>query len=249
MKFALVDNKRCEAEKGLMGSCPTCGQAMIAKCGDRIIHHWSHKGKLECDPWWESETEWHRAWKNRFNNEWQEISHTDLSTGEIHRADVKTPKQLVIEFQNSPIKHEERKSREDFYQNMVWVVNGTRRTKDHERFTSETEWLAHIDGNANELVTEKDCFKSPLLKEWCDSKVPVIIDFNEPFFWSIMPKYNGRRYFFKTNTKYLLDSLTKDEFETLKNRWQNSIDKNEWHIRRVKELRGDPLLSMRRNRR
>jgi hypothetical protein len=23
---------------------------MIAKCGERKIHHWSHIGKLECDP-------------------------------------------------------------------------------------------------------------------------------------------------------------------------------------------------------
>lgn len=249
MKFALVNNVRTEAEKGLSGSCPTCGQVMIAKCGNTIIHHWSHKGKLECDPWWENETEWHRAWKNRFNNEWQEVTHTNPLNGEIHRADVKTPKQLVIEFQNSPIKHEERKSREDFYQNMVWVVNGTRRTRDHIKFIAETEWLSSLDGNVDELVTENDIFRSPLLKEWCDSKTPVIFDFNETFFWSLMPKFNGRSYFFKVNKETFFDSLINDDFEKLKIRWQSSIDKNEWHIRRMAEQRGDLLISMARRRR
>jgi competence protein CoiA len=162
MKFALINNERREAEKGISGSCPTCNQVMIAKCGNTIIHHWSHKGKLECDPWWENETEWHRAWKNKFINDWQEISHTDPITGEIHRADVKTPKNLVIEFQNSPIQNEERKSREIFYKNMIWIVNGTRRTKDHEKFSIEVEWLSRLDGNENELVTEKEAFRSPL---------------------------------------------------------------------------------------
>lgn len=249
MKFALVNNERREAEKGLTGSCPTCGQVMIAKCGNTIIHHWSHKGKLECDPWWENETEWHRTWKNQFSNDWQEISHADLTTGEIHRADVKTPKQLVIEFQNSPIKHEERKSREVFYQNMIWIVNGTRRTKDYEKFGTDVEWLSKLDGNENELISENEHFRSPLMKEWANSHIPVIFDFNESFLWALMPKHNDRTYFFKVNKEMLLTSLVNDDFEKLKTRWQGSIDKYEWRLRRMAEQRGDILLSMYRRRR
>ena len=33
MKFALVDNQKTEAKKGLKGLCPICQQPVIAKCG------------------------------------------------------------------------------------------------------------------------------------------------------------------------------------------------------------------------
>ena len=249
MKFALVNNVRQEALKGITGSCPTCGQIMIAKCGNKMIHHWSHKGKLECDPWWENETEWHRAWKNYFNNEWQEISHVDPTSGEIHRADVKTPKQLVIEFQNSPINTEEVNSRENFYQNMIWIVNGTRRTKDYEKFSSDVEWLSKLDGNANELVTENESFRCSLLKEWSQSRIPVFFDFNEAFLWALLPKQLGRTYFFKINKESLLNSLTNDEFDNLKKYWQGSIDKYEWYLRRMAEQRNSLFFSIPRRRR
>ncbi len=101
-----------------------CGYRMIAKCGPRIIHHWAHYGRKQCDPWWENETEWHRTWKNYFPEECREISHI-ADNGEIHRADVKTPTGIVIEIQHSSMTDKERISREEFYQNMVWVVDGS----------------------------------------------------------------------------------------------------------------------------
>lgn len=66
MQLALVGSERLEAFPGGRGQCPTCGAAMIAKCGPRILHHWAHAGRRNCDPWWENETEWHREWKNLF---------------------------------------------------------------------------------------------------------------------------------------------------------------------------------------
>lgn len=74
MRFALIDNKPTEAASGLNGGvCPGCGAPVIAKCGTHKVHHWAHKGVKMCDNWWEPETEWHRAWKNNFPKEWQEI--------------------------------------------------------------------------------------------------------------------------------------------------------------------------------
>jgi len=124
MQLALVDDVRKEAFSGGKGVCPMCGSRMIAKCGPRIIHHWAHYGRKQCDPWWENETEWHRAWKNLFPEECREISHI-ADDGEIHRADVKTPTGIVIEIQHSAMTDKERISREDFYQNMVWVIDGS----------------------------------------------------------------------------------------------------------------------------
>jgi len=96
---------------------------MIAKCGPRILHHWAHAGRRNCDTWWENETEWHRAWKNLFPEFCREISHI-APDGEIHRADIKTPTGIVIEVQHSAMTDAERQSREAFYNNLVWVIDG-----------------------------------------------------------------------------------------------------------------------------
>lgn len=101
-----------------------CASAMIAKCGPRKIPHWAHHRIRNCDPWWEPETPWHRDWKNQFPEECREVSHLALD-GEVHRADVKTPTGIVIELQHSSITDAERLSREEFYGNLVWVLDGT----------------------------------------------------------------------------------------------------------------------------
>lgn len=123
MKYALFNGEKKEAFKNGKGSCPLCEEDVIAKCGNIKIHHWAHKGKRNCDIWWENETEWHREWKNEFPKEWQEVIQVDKN-GEKHRADVLNPiKNLTIEFQNSPINIDELRSRECFYEKMIWVIN------------------------------------------------------------------------------------------------------------------------------
>lgn len=123
MQYALVDGLRKEATTAAKGSCSTCGATMVAKCGPRIIHHWAHSGKRNCDPWWENETDWHRAWKSLFPPECREINHT-ASDGEIHRSDIRTPTGIYIEVQHSAMSDAERLSRESFYGNLIWVLDG-----------------------------------------------------------------------------------------------------------------------------
>ncbi len=123
MQLAVVDGERVEAFPDGKGSCPMCGSVMLAKCGTHVIHHWAHAGRRNCDPWWENETDWHREWKNHFPLECQEVSHT-APDGEIHRADIKTQTGIYVEIQHSAMTDEERLSREAFYQNLVWVVDG-----------------------------------------------------------------------------------------------------------------------------
>ena len=132
MKYAMVDGRRWEAVPGIRGRCPACGVTVIPKCGRIKVPHWAHPpGSF--DHQWEPETEWHRRWKGYFAVECQEVIH-QASNGERHIADVKTQCGLVIEFQNSSICEEERRSREGFYRPMVWVVNGQRLARDRTRF-------------------------------------------------------------------------------------------------------------------
>lgn len=123
MQLALINQERVDAFPGGKGQCPECGAPMIAKCGPRVMYHWAHHGRKNCDPWWENETDWHRQWKNLYPVECREISHVAVD-GEIHRADVKTPTGIVLEIQHSAMTDAERISREVFYKNLVWVIDG-----------------------------------------------------------------------------------------------------------------------------
>lgn len=123
MQFAIVEDQRREAFPGGHGICPVCGAATIAKCGPRVMHHWAHASRRDCDPWWENETPWHREWKNLFPIDCREISHV-APDGEIHRADIKTPTGIVVEVQHSAMTDAERISREAFYGNLVWIIDG-----------------------------------------------------------------------------------------------------------------------------
>lgn len=123
MQFAEVGGKKSLPFRGGRGTCPMCGSSVIAKCGERVMHHWAHLGHRNCDPWWENETDWHRSWKNLFPMEWLEVSHL-APDGEMHRADIKTPNGIVVEIQHSAISDAERLSREKFYENLVWVIDG-----------------------------------------------------------------------------------------------------------------------------
>ena len=79
--------------------------------------------------------------EKQFPTEWQEIVLFDKQTGEKHIADVQTIHNLVIEFQYSAINQEESISREKFYKNMIWIVDGTSLKRDYPRFQKELKIL------------------------------------------------------------------------------------------------------------
>ncbi|PZX56809.1 hypothetical protein [Algoriphagus chordae] len=112
---------RISPRKGLTGKCQICGNPVKAYCGNIIIHHWKHVAELNCDPWKEHESEWHRSWKNEFPKDWQEVI---MNKGNNkHIADVKTKNGLVLELQNSSISSSTIEEREDFYGNIIWLIN------------------------------------------------------------------------------------------------------------------------------
>ena len=174
-KFALVNGSKTEAQPGLRGTCAYCQSEMIAKCGSVRIWHWSHKSNASCDHWWENEKEWHRTWKNHYPTKWQEIIHKDSTTGERHIADIKTDKEFVIEFQHSAIKSSEVKSREAFYENMVWVVDGTRLKRDYLRFCKGVSGLRSLKIGFFLSTSPETCFPA----SWLTSSVPVYFDFRD----------------------------------------------------------------------
>jgi len=173
-QFADVDGERRKPERGLLGKCCFCGCAMIARCGEHNVWHWAHVGARICDHWWEPQTEWHLAWKNQFPENWQEKPHKS-EDGERHIADVETENGVVIEFQHSNLPRDERESREKFYQNMVWVVDGLRRVQDRSSFFASLTLTSIV--KANPLTFSLPLNKCRLLREWVDSRKFVFFDF------------------------------------------------------------------------
>lgn len=193
MKFALVKGVKETPKPKMEASCAFCGAKVISKCGDIKLWHWAHYSKRDCDVWWENETEWHRNWKAKFPVEWQEVIHF-AEDGEKHIADVKTRHNCILEFQHSFITNEERFSRNNFYKNLVWIVDGLRRKRDKDQFFKALKDGVQVI--ASPVLVKIYSDESRLVQEWKDSNVPVFFDFGEvERIWWLMPlKEDGWSY-------------------------------------------------------
>lgn len=221
MKFALINGEKCEATKGAKGLCRSCGSELIAKCGEVKVKHWAHKGMRNCDPWWENETEWHRSWKNNFPQVWQEVIHRDKVSGEKHIADVKTDGNWVLEFQHSPIKPEERRSRNAFYPKLVWVIDGTKRIRDKPKFYGLLEEYGFRKENPRlmRILDPNDC---ALMKEWHESDALVFFDFQDwddakqSILWFLFPKIAiNEAHLWPISRDKFIELHNKNEFDEL----------------------------------
>lgn len=193
MRFALVDGRRQEAQRGLKGKCRGCDKPLTPKCGERRAPHWAHQKEHPCtDKWWENEGEWHRKWKSEFPDDWQEVPHP-VGDGTRHIADIKTAHGWVVELQHSPISPQERRSRDAFYRQLVWVVDGTHRKRDAKQFARAWNDGTPVGSGypVRRLYTD-DC---RLLSEWADSQTPIFIDFGgEQLCWILPGRLHGSVY-------------------------------------------------------
>ena len=124
------NDERVSIENTIQGEkyfCPTCGESLIikAKNSDAVDPYFSHKPNTRCtDNWKYDMSEWHRAWQEKFPEQCREI--VLENNGIKHRADVLI-NNMVIEFQHSPITHEEILERNKFYlscgYSVVWVFD------------------------------------------------------------------------------------------------------------------------------
>ena len=249
MLVAEVDGKRCKATKNTKGICPYCKSEVIAKCGEQKIAHWAHKSCQVCDNWHDKETEWHLMWKNYFPVSWQEIIKYDEITGEKHIADVCTEKGFILEFQHSAINPEERKSRENFYKNMNWVVDGTRLKNDFKRFVKiiDNINIARVRfpitipnqnnrqvGNIIEVNYPEEIFP----KKWLNSTVPVVFDFKgldaidtpsdiRNYIFCLLPiKDIYKRYVIQVSRLDFIENAKVGSWEFFINREMGTLEKN-----------------------
>ncbi len=175
MKFAIVGtNKHQKPTKGAKGICPLCGETVLAKCGNIKSHYWSHLSDSKC-AYKENKGEWHIDWQNKFPDDWQEVLLVDPSTNEKNIADIQTPTGFVLEFQHSHIKDEEKTARENFYKNMVWVVDGLNWKKIEPFFESKYKTIQ--ESEPKKIKISRYDYETNCSLIWATSAVPVIYDF------------------------------------------------------------------------
>lgn len=220
MKFALVNGLKQLPNPQTHGECTCCGTKVISKCGDRKLWHWAHYSKRDCDVWWENETQWHRDWKGNFPADWQEVIHKDKN-GEKHIADVKTAQGWVLEFQHSFLKPDERRARNAFYEKLVWVVDGTRRTRDKEQFFKLLNELKPMWLRPHILKVYLD--ECALLRDWSGSPGSVFFDFGDDILWCLLPvKQNIRGYVVAFLRREFVELHNKETDET--NNFENLLN-------------------------
>lgn len=142
--------KRPPKKTGERGTCPGCGEPVMAKCGELLARHWAHLASCECDAWWEPEGEWHRTWKRDVAGDDPAKMEVTVREGDRwHRADALAADGWVVELQHSPLAPADVREREDFYTRnmggMVWVFDYTGRTFGRR-------WDARLDGSSIALV-------------------------------------------------------------------------------------------------
>lgn len=189
MRFSLVHGVRSEAQPKLRGVCPACGNETISKCGDIVVHHWAHSKSKECDKWWESESNWHRDWKDLFPKEWQEVVHSDPS-GEKHRADVTNNYGWVLEFQNSYLSNTEVKARSRFYGKIIWIINGLKPKNGAEQFNRALELSNFFSRTPATCLVGKST--PSIIKKWIGNEELILIDIgNDSSLFSIHKGSHG----------------------------------------------------------
>lgn len=243
MKFALINGERKEAEPSLKGVCIGCGGPTLARCGEVRVNHWAHQGQRRCDSWWENETDWHRAWKNQFPSDWQEVIHY-ADDGEKHISDVKTNEGWFIEFQHSQIKAAERRSREDFYKKLIWIVDGKRRIRDEKQFVeavrlSRGNW---IDNNKYPELHSLFQPEGALFRDWMTSTGYVFFDFGGDDLWGLLPQSNDDWALILPITRRQFIAFHIDELVSDENRFETFFKKYE--IKPPEKLSTPPKTSM-----
>jgi hypothetical protein len=128
MKFAKFNGQKTHASQvvsGDLGNDLWFTEYEVIACVGKYRQYWKYTGdKPKLPNGYETETEWHAAWKKAIIDEACEVV---CGENKEHRADIKT-EQFVIEIQKSPIDGWAVVERNNFYKNLtgarvVWLVN------------------------------------------------------------------------------------------------------------------------------
>jgi len=177
--FDLLDDKN----KRNYIKCICCNTKLIAKLGKIKMHHFAHENKIECDSFrtTDSMTFWHQYWQSFVDTKYFE--YIIIKDNKKHIADIYNPdKKLVIEVQHSNITPQKIKEREDFYDNMLWLIDETTNCcKDCENeICKDCEYYIKICDKCK----NKNCCYNKIIGLIEEDTFMIIKNINNPFFLS-----------------------------------------------------------------
>ena len=125
--------ERIRATKNAIAICPECKESLIPKCGDIKIWHWAHKHESNC--WYSSHpmTLFHLAWQDLALKQGYdvEVNFKNDDGKIIHRADILTKNNRIVEIQHSDISSKEMIKRSEFYKSkqllVDWIIDDNKR--------------------------------------------------------------------------------------------------------------------------
>jgi hypothetical protein len=165
---------------------------------------------------------------------------------------VKTDHGWVIEFQHSYIKPDERRSRDSFYQKLVWVVDGVRRKRDRAQLLDA--WNRGVPvGIANSPVRRVFPDQCAPLREWAGSSHrPVFFDFGETeVLWALTTSADGSAYVVRFSRANFIEihrgaaAQTAGDFDQFVKNLSKLIAEYESHLR-AQALKRAPLQGFQR---
>ena len=134
--------------------CPLCGKPLIRKIGQIKAPHFAHKNKC-CDPWsHDNKGPWHKKMQSQYLPEQCEVR-IDGENGEFHSADVVIEEEwrnIIIEFQHSPITQKEFDERNRFYS-----TYGRKQAPDGKYYPNKVVWL--FDFRDKRMFIDTDVIK------------------------------------------------------------------------------------------
>ena len=193
MKYALLNGQYVTATPHQKGAvCPLCLSEMVARCGTINVHHWAHKKGAHCDAWCEPDSEWRHRWLDSFSGCSVEQK---LEKGkEKHLIDVQTELGTNILLRRGRIKEAELAKMEDFFPNLVWIVDvgSSQRAADQFKKLYQDDDISHSFDN----VWETSMGDKGLPSAWTSCRYPVFLDFSNAkdlpeyiskYLWCLMP--------------------------------------------------------------
>lgn len=171
--------------------CPHCKGEMTRKLGEVYAHHYAHKPKADCDPWYVNhpgKSGWHKAMQKMFPPECQEVkvcSETDPSIWHVADVFIERPEKnnLIIEFQHSSI------SWKDFVERTVFYRTNRCNTIEGRKLYNSVVWvfdclwkklyIRNIDGNPHCVHVEwpgRDRIR--FLGEFCPNFESIFVIFH-----------------------------------------------------------------------
>lgn len=196
MLTARVGGYEVRASKALKGkdfvyrckdpNCPSPEMILVSGEREKRRPHFRHKSNCGCK-FGVGETDWHREWKSHFDRVEVDMG-VDPATNEHNYADAVVRdkainKDVVIEFQHSPIALKEQEDRERFYTStggMVWVYDASGK-RNCDRFDLGIKFRAFdvkgtIFGKDSFYLSAPDAY---LPVDWIKRSVGVFLDYGE----------------------------------------------------------------------